>query len=234
MTVHTLKKYEDVNITAFLRQVVDANTKCYKTDFEYDLTTIREAARHPDGENNRLLWLSRRNGTECFKEHDVLLKETYGHVVWLCYADSKEESPVAYAVHVKGFDDDGRITGDLIELDYQAHVQSVKRDAEHVATVITSYEDGTEVTLPYNEWDGRRNRLMSEHGDLLSIRREAADEKGISLTLDAARAERERHARKVRTKDIGHDAAASLEDEVQDARDAVQRNSALGKDAPAR
>jgi len=43
---------------------------------------FKKAALHPDGENNRLLWYSRRSGTHCFPERDVYIKDTGANSTW--------------------------------------------------------------------------------------------------------------------------------------------------------
>ena len=47
-----------------------------------DMEMFMEAARHPTEENTHLLWLSRRCGTECFRERDVYLKESQASHTW--------------------------------------------------------------------------------------------------------------------------------------------------------
>lgn len=77
-----MRKYEDVDIIASLGAVMELNTEHYKSDFRYDMEMFMEAARHPTEENTHLLWLSRRCGTECFRERDVYLKESQASHTW--------------------------------------------------------------------------------------------------------------------------------------------------------
>jgi hypothetical protein len=81
---------------------MEIGTEHYKSDFEYDPTMFREAARNPDGENNHLLWLSRQSGTECFFEREAYLVESYAHSSWVYHAKNHSEAPLAYAVHITG------------------------------------------------------------------------------------------------------------------------------------
>lgn len=189
-----MRKYENVDIIATLGAVMEMNTEHYKTDFKYDIDMFKEAARHPDGENTRLLWLSRQSGTECFKERDVYLIESQAHNSWPYYADRKGEGLRAYAVEITGLEN-GRVMGNLIELDYRLHAAEVKKDALHVATVNLKYADGTELHLPYKTWDGQRDNLYHQHGELKNIHRSPDYENDLRNTLNAARAEREKDAR---------------------------------------
>jgi hypothetical protein len=189
-----MRAYRNVDVAATLGAVMEVNTEHYKSDFAYDLQMFREAARNPDGERNRLLWLSRQSGTECFVEREAYLVESYAHTSWLYHATNHSETPLAYAVHITGIED-GRVKGDIIELDYRAQANAVKREAVHVATVTAAYADGAELHLPYHEWDGQRDRLYHEHGELLTLRREPEDEAALMRKLESARAAREREAR---------------------------------------
>ena len=46
---------------------------------------LREAARSDQPEDKLLLWLSRPSGTFCFRERDVLLKDTQAYNTCLLY-----------------------------------------------------------------------------------------------------------------------------------------------------
>jgi hypothetical protein len=189
-----MRKYEDVDVAACLGAIMEVNTANYKGDFKYDMERFRKAAVSTDGEDSRLLWLSRHNGTECFRERDVYLIESHAHSNWTFYADRMRETPRAYAVTVTGTAH-GRVMGDVYELDYRAHVAGVKENALHVAEVSVKYEDGAELRLPYKEWDGQRDRLYHKHGEVKDLRREPEDKGALSRTLAISREEREKEAR---------------------------------------
>jgi hypothetical protein len=189
-----MRKYENVDIVACLGAVLELNTEFHKGDFKYDTEMFKEAAKQPDGENNRLVWLSRHSGTECFKERDIYLTESYAHNSWTHFNDSRSETLLAYAAHIKGTEN-GRIKGDLYELDYREHAGHVKANALCVVAVSVTYADGTELHMPYKEWDGERMRLYHKHGEITSSRREPKDEAVLCGIIANARAEREKESR---------------------------------------
>ena len=79
-----MRKYENVDIVSSLGAVVELNTEHYKSDFKYDIEMFKEAAKNPNGENNRLLWLSRQSGTYCHLESDVkvmFISKTRRHLI---------------------------------------------------------------------------------------------------------------------------------------------------------
>jgi hypothetical protein len=189
-----MRKYENVDIVATLGAIMEVNTEHYKSDFRYDVDMFKEAARNPDGENDHLLWLSRRSGTECFREREAYLIESQAYYSWQYHAQSQGQSFGAYAVTVKGLEG-GKIVGDLYELDYRQHALEVKKNALHVHTVSVKYEDGTETRLPYKEYDDHGQRLIHEHGKLTQFKREPKNADDLRTALVTARHYREKESR---------------------------------------
>ena len=200
-----MRKYENVDIVAALGAVVELNTEHYKGDFKYDINQFKEAAKHPDGENNRLLWLSRRSGTHCYPERDVYVKDTSAFNTWT-YAATLVGKPdiyqtavvtdriTAYAVDITGIEN-GRIKGNLYELDYGEHVKQVTRAALPKHTVTAEYKDGTKMTLPHAEHDAKRENLYRQHGEVISYRTDPKDKDALRDILTQARGKREKEAR---------------------------------------
>ena len=57
----------DIDIIAFLGEILQANTQHYQSDFQYDIDSLQAAAEAGEGENHSMLWMSRPSGTWCFK-----------------------------------------------------------------------------------------------------------------------------------------------------------------------
>ena len=201
-----MRKYENVDIVAALGAVVELNTEHYKSDFKYDIERFKKAALHPDGENNRLLWLSRQSGTWCVPEREAYIKDSEAFNIWNGYAtilgdiNSYMSSVIvsdrilAFAVEIKGMAN-GRVKGDLYELDYRDHVREVQRAALPKHTVTARFEDGTALTLPPARYDEQRERLYHQHGKLLDFIPNPEDAGVLRDILRQAREKRETEAR---------------------------------------
>jgi len=201
-----MRKYENVDIVAALGAVVELNTEHYKSDFKYDIEQFKKAAQHPDGDNNRLLWMSRQSGTWCFPERDAYVKDTEAFNIWNGYAkllgpkDSfyqtviVQDRIIAYAVDIKNVEN-GRIKGDLYELDYRDHIRQLNHDALPVHTVSAKYQDGTDIQLPFAEFNSKSERLYHQHGKILSYRADPEDTGALRDILQQARDRREDEAR---------------------------------------
>ena len=88
-----------------------------------------------------LLWFSRPSGTCCIKERDAFLKDTREHNTWKFYGEQTRDRVLAYAVELTGIQD-GKITGNLYELDYQQHYKHVTEQALPADNYMLIYEHG--------------------------------------------------------------------------------------------
>jgi len=200
-----MRKYTNVDIIAALGAVVELNTAHYKGDFKHDIERLKAAARNPDGENSRFLWLSRQSGTYCFPERDVYIKDTAAHNFW--HGSAKllgshefyqhvivSDRILAYAVNITGIEK-GRIKGDLYELDYRDHIRHLNKTALPLHTVTAKYADGAILTMPHQEYDDKYERLYYQHGQLQTLKPHPEDAGALRDVLTQAREQREKDAR---------------------------------------
>jgi hypothetical protein len=145
-----MQKFENVDILACLDAVMKQNTGFYQSDFEIDKEIIHKAAASPDREDRTLLWLSRPSGTHCFRERDVFLKDTRPYNTWKFHGEQTRDRILAYAVELTGIEN-GKIKGDLYELDYPQHYERVKAKALPAYTNALIYEYGR-VEQPVKQW----------------------------------------------------------------------------------
>jgi len=200
-----MRKYENVDIVAALGAVVELNTAHYKSDFQYDIDMFKRAARDPDGENNRFLWLSRPSGTYCQRERDTYIKDTAAFNYWNgCAVILGKDTPfdkvivndrvMAFAVEVTSIDN-GRVKGNLHELDYGDHIRQLNRVALPLHTVTATYKGGATYTLPHKEHNAAHMRLYHQHGQLQTLISHPENEDALRIVLKVAREQRENDAR---------------------------------------
>lgn len=146
-------KFEDVDVFASLEAIMKQNTGFYQSDFDIDKKIIAEKAASPNREDKTLLWLSRPSGTYCFRERDVFIKDTAPNNTWRFYKEQTRDPILAYAVELTGVRD-GKITGNLYELDYEKHYERVKDNTVDAGTVTLVYEHGTREQPADQRFDG--------------------------------------------------------------------------------
>jgi hypothetical protein len=240
-----MRKYENVDVIAALGAVVELNTEHYRSDFKYDVERFKAAAKHPDGENNRLLWLSRHSGTWCFRERDAYIKGTEAFNYWNGYAKILgdvnsymssvivEDRILAFAVEIKGIEN-GSVRGDLYELDYRDHIRHINKNALPKHTVTAKFDDGTTLTLPHAEYDARRERLYYQHGQITSFRTNPEDEHALRDILNQARDKRESEstpaAFKVR---VGTQKKLSIRQQIAKGKKQISRSRAAAPERAA-
>ena len=145
-----MNKFENVDIVASLEAIMKQNTGFYQSDFEIDKEIIQKAAASSNREDKTLLWLSRPSGTHCFRERDVFLKDTAPHNTWRFHKEQTRDRILAYAVELTGIEN-GKIKGNLYELDYPQHYERVKAKELPADKNILIYEYGR-VEQPAKQW----------------------------------------------------------------------------------
>ena len=145
-----MNKFEDVDVIASLEAIMKQNTAFYQNDFDLDRNILQKAAASPTAEDRRL---SRPSGTSCFRERDVFLKGTRQHNTWRFYGEQTRDKVLAYAVELTGIVN-GKIKGNLYELDYPQHFRHVKEQALPVDNYTLLYEHGERVQPAGQYLDG--------------------------------------------------------------------------------
>ena len=143
-----MQRFQCVDIIDSLRRIMNTNTKHYRADFIIDADHIKEAFASKDEQDKYLFFMSRPEGTWCFNEANVFMKDTSAHNTWTHYADTNDNI-LAYAVLVRDIED-GIITGSVYELDYKNHCELVKGLAVQASNKRCIYERGEEI-LPYDK-----------------------------------------------------------------------------------
>lgn len=156
-----MNKFENVDIIASLDAIMRQNTAFYQSDFEIDKEIIQKAAASPAVWDKRLLWLSRPSGTYCFRERDIFLKDTRQHNTWRFYGEQTRDNVLAYAVTITGTED-GKIKGDLYELDYREHFKHVAEQGLPADTVTLHYEHGSRTQPATQRFDGYPDPQLGE------------------------------------------------------------------------
>lgn len=152
-----MNKFEQVDLIASLEAIMKTNTVHYQSDFDIDKALMMRAANSPDPADKMLLWLSRPSGTQCYKEQEVFQQGTTGYNTWKFYAEQTSDPILAYGVKITGMED-GKIVGNLYELNYPEHVKHVIKEALPVESVVATLKDGTEQTVPFHDYfAGRMN-----------------------------------------------------------------------------
>lgn len=187
-------KFEGVDVLDFLGQVVELNTQFYKDDFDLDKELIRGLASCGNGEDDRLLWMSRTCGTYCLWERDVYLQDSRENKVWRFYHEEMNDSVLAYVIRLDGIQD-GKATGCIWPLDYHAHVERVKLLSCPVEQVSVLFQDGTQEVFPFASYARQINQSKAEHGACKCVTWLPGSERELETILRREHVKRDYHAK---------------------------------------
>ncbi len=136
-----MQKFENVDILKSLKAVMQTHTEHFQSDFDIDVKILKQAAKSPNPEDKKYLWICRPAGTWCLRERDTFIKDTREHNTFCFYAEQTRDKILAYAVELTGIEK-GRVTGSLYELDYQKHYKHVKNASVPAGDTKLIYENG--------------------------------------------------------------------------------------------
>lgn len=156
-----MNKFENVDLVASLDAIMRQNTAFYQNDFDIDKRILQEAADSTAAEDKTLLWFSRPSGTQCNRERDVFLKDTAAHNTWRYYGEQTRDNILTYAVEVTG-SEDGKIKGNLYELDYMQHFKHVMEQALPADTNTLIYEHGIREQPTTQYFDGYPDKELGK------------------------------------------------------------------------
>ena len=161
-------KFENIDLVDALRRIMDIHTQNYKEDFELDAGLLHSLAGSQSPEDKHLLWMSRPNGTYLLPEREVYVEDSYENKVWEFYHEQTRDPILAYAVEIKGVEGD-TVRGNLIELDYAAHVERMQKLTVPVETVAVTFKDDATFYLPFRSYRREAIPLEEKHGEVVSV-----------------------------------------------------------------
>lgn len=178
-------KFSNVDILAFMGDVVQTHTKHYQSDFQIDKEMLLRTMEKKVQQDKRFIWLCRTHGTWLLLERNVFLKDTWEFNTFTFYAEQTSDPILAYVIEITSGAQDS-ITGNIYVLDYAAyydHVQSVSLAAE---TVLMQYERGCRIRKADERISGHPD---AEYGELVSIQYQPHSEEELKGLLRRERQE---------------------------------------------
>lgn len=156
-------KFENVDVLDALERIVDIHTRYYREDFDLDKELLSKMAASDMVADRHFIWLCRPCGTHSLRERDCYLEESRENKVLHFYLEQTKDPVLAYAVELTGVSD-GKVMGNIYELDYPTLVERSKLLTCPIHAVTVSFEDGHTAVIPYRERRGEINRLSVKHG----------------------------------------------------------------------
>ena len=109
------------------------------------------------------------------------------------YHEQTKDPVLAYALSIKEVQD-GKVIGNIYPLDYGSHVERVKLLTCPIGKVAVLFEDGTNITIPYQNQRQLMNELMPVHGRPKTMTELPENERELAVILKRERLKRSYHA----------------------------------------
>lgn len=163
--------FVDVDVLSTLQKIVEHNTDFYQTDFRYDVKKLREAAEDRGGYRG-FFWLTKKSGTWCFPERDVYIRGTNAANTWMHYGGNPSENVKAYWIGLKRVEgDDKKLIGDVVEMDYQKHLDYLCTHSFDPAYVEAVFKSPNDVrTFDYREYQENWQTIGQRYGTVERVK----------------------------------------------------------------
>lgn len=179
-------KFENIDLVDALRRIMDIHTQNYKEDFELDAGLLHSLADSRSPEDKHLLWMSRTNGTYLLPEREVYVEDSFENKVWEYYHEQTSDPILAYKVEITGKEGD-KVKGNLIELDYDAHVDRMQKLTVPVKKIAVTFEDDATFYLPFRSYRREAIPLEEKHGEIVSVNYLPENAKELDMILHRER-----------------------------------------------
>lgn len=187
-------KFENIDLVDALRRIMDIHTQNYKEDFELDAGLLHSIAGSQSSEDKHLLWMSRTSGTYLLPEREVYVEDSFENKVWEYYHEQTGDPILAYEVEITGKEGD-KVKGNLIELDYDAHVDRMQKLTVPVEKVAVTFEDDATFYLPFRSYRREAIPLEEKHGEIVSVNYLPENAKELDMILHRERFKLGLHAK---------------------------------------
>lgn len=169
--LHSNAAFVDVDVIATLQKIMEHNTNFYQTDFQYDVEKLRETAEDRGGYRG-FFWLTQKSGTWCFPERDVYIRNTSAANTWMYYGGCGSDNVKAYWIGLKRVEDDDRkIIGDVVEMDYQKHLDYLSSHSLAPAYVEVVFKSPNDVrTFSYQEYQENWQFISQRYGTVERVK----------------------------------------------------------------
>jgi hypothetical protein len=149
-------KLENVELIDTLRNIVNAVTNAYKTDYVYDASTIRNS------EENYFLFMPREMGVVCADIEHAFTDGTSRNNSWEHYKNSSEYKK-AFLVHVN--DRAGKeVYGSVYEIDYNKSLEDIKRYKQPCEIKEITFANGNKLQYESKDFDDNRYEIQERNG----------------------------------------------------------------------
>ena len=178
--------FRNVDILGTLQKIMEHNTEYHQTDFRHDREMLLDAMEK-EGLPKYFFWLTRRNGTHCYREEDVYMKGTSPYNAWNANGNLTDGHPMAFLLELQNRTENG-VRGNIFEIDYQKHLDYLSTHSIPPVCVDILFRNRFGYrTFGFEDYAENWENIVREYGRAEKIRYVAGDFEALTDTVLKAR-----------------------------------------------
>jgi hypothetical protein len=190
-----LRRFMGVDLIDFLGKIAEKVIIYYPNDWKIDIDELRRYAMNKNFDERRVIWHVCSTGTHIKPERNVFIRDS-GDYEYMTDYHQDDPDMFGYYIEVTGRDGQ-RITGNVYDVgDYANFANHVRLTALPLDSVTLTYSDdwgvkaGKTITIPRNEYDNDRHRVMWDDGKVIDFQPNPKNEHELLKILRDERAYR--------------------------------------------
>lgn len=152
-----LKALINVDLLEALRSIVKLKVDHYQSDIAYDILALNNSK-----ENDYFCIMASEAGTWLFKQKQVYMKDTQANITWKSYEDRDVSS---YAVEIT-HKEEGKILGNIYEIDYQKILEDIKVNEKEVEKIEVNFTNDNKVIVDVEDFKSNKKNIINNYGEI--------------------------------------------------------------------
>lgn len=155
--VNYLKALINVDLLEALRSIVKLKVDHYQSDITYDILDLASSK-----ENDYFCFMAREAGTWLFEQKQVYIKDTQANITQKSYENSDVST---YAVEIT-HKEEGKILGNIYEIDYQKTLDDIKANEKEVEKIEVTFVNDNKIVFDVESFKNNKNDIIRDYGEI--------------------------------------------------------------------
>lgn len=152
-----LKALINVDLLEALRSIVKLKVDHYQSDITYDILDLASSK-----ENDYFCFMAREAGTWLFEQKQVYIKDTQANITWKSYENSDVST---YAVEIT-HKEEGKILGNIYEIDYQKTLEDIKVNEKEIEKIEVTFVNDNKIIFDVESFKNNKNDIIRDYGEI--------------------------------------------------------------------
>ncbi|MBU5428395.1 hypothetical protein KQI41_18560 [Tissierella pigra] len=152
-----MKALINVDLLEALRSIVKLKVDHYQSDITYDILDLASSK-----ENDYFCFMAREAGTWLFEQKQVYIKDTQANITWKSYENSDVST---YAVEIT-HKEEGKILGNIYEIDYQKTLEDIKVNEKEIEKIEVTFVNDNKIIFDVESFKNNKNDIIRDYGEI--------------------------------------------------------------------